>query len=335
MTEQPPHGRCEGGCLPPPGAGELPRDRGLTVSPRRLLRVRHDTRYDYAAPVESAQHVVHLRPRETDRQRVHGWALHIDPSPQAAAAADASSVRATMDVWGNWRHAFGHARVHDRLVVSSQFVAELQPAPMIDAQRSPPWEEVAKMLRYRAGEAMPDAAEFAIGTALAPRHGALRGFAAQVIPHGQPTLAAASALMAHIHRRIRYEPLSTDVRTAAPAALAQARGVCQDFAHVMIGALRSLGLAARYASGYVLTQPPPGQSRLVGADASHAWVEVWCPAHGWVAFDPTNAVQPSLDHVTIAWGRDYADVAPLHGVIRGGGAARLSVGVTVVGVGEG
>jgi transglutaminase-like putative cysteine protease len=299
------------------------------ASPSRRLRVRHDTRYDYAVPVESAQHVVHLRPRETDRQRVHGWQLDIDPAPQATGDGG-RGVRATVDVWGNWRHAFGHARVHDRLVVSSHFVAELQPAPAIDAQRSPPWEAVAQMLRYRAGEGMPDAAEFVIGTALAPRNAALKAFAAQVIPHGQAALAAASALMAHVHRQIRYEPQSTDVRTAAPAALAQARGVCQDFAHVMIGALRSLGLAARYVSGYVLTQPPPGQPRLVGADASHAWVEVWCPVHGWVAFDPTNAVQPSLDHVTIAWGRDYADVAPLHGVIRGGGAARLRVGVTVV-----
>jgi transglutaminase-like putative cysteine protease len=304
----------------------------MTASSSRRLRVRHDTRYDYAAPVESAQHVLHLRPRETDRQRVHGWQLDIDPSPQTTDG-DRSGVRATVDVWGNWRHAFGHARVHDRLVVSSQFVAEMQPAPVIDAQRSPPLEAVAQMLRYRAGEAMPHAAEFAIGTALAPRNESLKAFAAQVIPHGQPALAAASALMAHVHRQIRYEPQSTDVRTEAPAALAQARGVCQDFAHVMIGALRSLGLAARYVSGYVLTQPPPGQPRLVGADASHAWVEVWCPAHGWVAFDPTNAVQPSLDHVTIAWGRDYADVAPLHGVIRGGGTARLRVAVTVVDAG--
>ncbi len=330
MTEQPPHGRSEGGCLPPRGAGAVLSDRGPKIPPSRLLRVRHDTRYDYAAPVESAQHVVHLRPRETDRQRVHGWQLDIDPSPQATDDDTSSGVRATLDVWGNWRHAFGHARVHDRLVVCSHFIAELQPATAIDAQRSPPWEVVARKLRYRAGAAMPDAAEFVIGTGLAPCNEALKAFAAQVIPDGEPVLAAASALMSHVHRRIHYEPHSTDVRTAAPAALAQARGVCQDFAHVMIGALRSLGLAARYVSGYVLTQPPPGQPRLVGADASHAWVEVWCPVHGWVAFDPTNAVAPSLDHVTIAWGRDYADVAPLHGVIRGGGAARLRVGVTVV-----
>ena len=122
---------------------------------------------------------------------------------------------------------------------------------------------------------------------------------------------------------------ATDVATDALQALAKGQGVCQDFAHLMIGAMRSLGLAARYVSGYLLTQPPPGQPRLVGADASHAWVAVWCPLHGWVALDPTNDVRVGQDHVTLAWGRDYADVAPLRGVIRGGGSAPPSVGVTV------
>ena len=119
-------------------------------------------------------------------------------------------------------------------------------------------------------------------------------------------------------------------RGAFTSLLQRREGVCQDFAHVMIGAMRSLGLAARYVSGYLLTQPPPGQPRLVGADASHAWVAVWCPLHGWVALDPTNAVPAGLDHVTLAWGRDYADVAPLRGVIRGGGRAVPCVGVTVM-----
>jgi len=137
-----------------------------------------------------------------------------------------------------------------------------------------------------------------------------------------------------IHERFTYEPSATTVATRAPEALAELRGVCQDFAHVMIGACRSLGLAARYVSGYLLTQPPPGQPRLVGADASHAWVHVWCPTQGWVALDPTNAVPAGIDHVALAWGRDYADVAPLRGVIRGGGRAQPKVGVTVEPVGQ-
>jgi transglutaminase-like putative cysteine protease len=140
-------------------------------------------------------------------------------------------------------------------------------------------------------------------------------------------------MMHLIFRHFAYKPLATSVNTRAPEALAQRQGVCQDFAHVMIGAMRSIGLAARYVSGYLLTRPPPGQPRLIGADASHAWVSVWCPVHGWVALDPTNAVPAGTDHVTLAWGRDYADVAPLRGVIRGGGQAQPQVAVTVAPLG--
>jgi transglutaminase-like putative cysteine protease len=142
-------------------------------------------------------------------------------------------------------------------------------------------------------------------------------------------LDVAQALMSRVFERIAYQPNSTDVATDALQALAQGRGVCQDFAHLMIGALRSRGLAARYVSGYLLTRPPEGQPRLVGADASHAWVAVWCPVNGWVALDPTNDIAVGVDHVTLAFGRDYLDVAPLRGVIRGGGTTPPAVAVTV------
>ena len=150
-----------------------------------------------------------------------------------------------------------------------------------------------------------------------------------VYPAVQNLLLAARALMSRIHERMEFNPRATDVATDALQALAKGQGVCQDFAHIMIGALRSLGLAARYVSGYLLTHPPAGQPRLIGADASHAWVEVWCPLNGWVPFDPTNDVLVGQEHVTLAWGRDYADVAPLRGVIRGGGKAPPEVSVTV------
>jgi transglutaminase-like putative cysteine protease len=163
----------------------------------------------------------------------------------------------------------------------------------------------------------------------APRDAALARLAGEVFLPGTPLLSGALALMHLVHRRFEYRPAATSVATRATDALAQRRGVCQDFAHVMIGAMRSIGLAARYVSGYLLTQPPPGQPRLVGADASHAWVAVWCPLHGWVALDPTNAVAAGTDHVTLAWGRDYGDVAPLRGVIRGGDGAVPRVSVTV------
>ena len=136
--------------------------------------------------------------------------------------------------------------------------------------------------------------------------------------------------MHRIHDEFRFDPGATSITTPVTRVLAERHGVCQDFAHLQIACLRSLGLPARYVSGYLLTDPPPGQPRLVGADASHAWLSVWCPVHGWVDLDPTNDVLPDTRHVTIAWGRDYGDVSPLRGVVLGGGSHELYVGVSVV-----
>lgn len=294
-------------------------------APRRLS-VRHETHYVYDTPVEVAHHSAHLRPRDTALQRVHDWLLDIAPEPEGGLAA----VQESRDAFGNWRHGFSHARVHDQLSVVSRFEVELQPPPPVEVAGSPAWDTVAEGLRYRAGAQQPEAVEFMLGSSFAPRHPALREFGDGLFAPGRPLLQVAGALMARIHARIAYQPHSTDSATDALAALSQGRGVCQDFAHLMIGALRSRGLAARYVSGYLLTQPPPGQPRLVGADASHAWVAVWCPLNGWVALDPTNNVAVAQDHVTLAHGRDYGDVAPLRGVIRGGGRALPAVAVTVL-----
>lgn len=311
------------------------------------LRVLHETGYDYDAPVELAHHLGHLRPRETPLQRLREWQLSVTPQPdvsesddptEAELAADRAAgaivtvspgVRQSLDPWGNHRASFSHSRVHDRLVVVSSFVVEIDPLPVLRPETSPPWEAVAERLRYRPGAGFDEAVEFALGSAYAPREASLARFAAGVFRPGVPLLAGAVTMMHLIFRHFAYKPLATSVNTRAPEALAQRQGVCQDFAHVMIGAMRSIGLAARYVSGYLLTRPPPGQPRLIGADASHAWVSVWCPVHGWVALDPTNAVPAGTDHVTLAWGRDYADVAPLRGVIRGGGRALPRVAVTV------
>ncbi len=291
----------------------------------RTLAVRHETRYDYDTPVEVAHHSAHLRPRETELQRVLGWELQIDPEPEGGRA----SVQESRDAFGNWRHGFSHARVHDRLTVVSSFRVQLLPPPSLDLDGSPPWEQAAQALQYRAGAQQPDAVEFVLGSSFAPVAPALAEFGDGLFTPGRPLLALAWDLMARVHERMAYEPQSTTVATDAVQALSQGSGVCQDFAHLMIGALRSRGLAARYVSGYLLTQPPPGQPRLVGADASHAWAAVWCPLNGWVALDPTNNVAVAQDHVTLAFGRDYADVAPLRGVIRGGGTTPPHVAVTV------
>ncbi|MBI5257256.1 MAG: transglutaminase family protein [Burkholderiales bacterium] len=291
----------------------------------RLLAVRHETHYDYDTPVEVAHHSAHLRPRDTTLQRVKDWTLEIDPEPDGGRDA----VQESRDAFGNWRHGFSHARVHERLTVVSRFRAELLPPPPLDMAASPPWEQVAQALRYRAGAVQPDAVEFVLGSSFAPVAPALAAFGADLFTPGRPLLALAWALMARVHQRMAYRPHSTTVATDALEALRQGRGVCQDFAHLMIGCLRSHGLAARYVSGYLLTHPPAGQPRLVGADASHAWVALWCPQNDWVALDPTNNIAVAQDHVTLAHGRDYADVAPLRGVIRGGGTTPPHVAVTV------
>ena len=310
----------------------------------RWLHVRHATSYRYDADVEGAHHLAHLRPRETATQQIRSWSLVVSPHPDAGVEL-ASGIRETVDPWGNARQVFAHSQVHDQLDVVSAFEAGISLQPLPAPGASLPWREVAQALRYhasangtggpRAGASTSDeraafeAAEFALDSALAPRAQALADWARPAAEANEGVAELAVALMHQVHAEFEYLPQSTSVSTGALEALALRHGVCQDFAHVLIGACRSLGLAARYVSGYLLTQPPPGAPRLVGADASHAWAAVWCPPFGWLALDPTNDVAVGLDHVTLAWGRDYADVAPLRGVIRGGSGNAPRVEVTV------
>ena len=157
----------------------------------------------------------------------------------------------------------------------------------------------------------------------------LAAWASTCFPKGTPLLVGVRALMNRIHAEVTFDPKATTVSTPVMEVFERRRGVCQDFAHLMLSCLRSMGLASRYVSGYLLTRPPPGRKRLVGADASHAWVSVYLPDHGWVDADPTNAVFPALEHVTLGWGRDYDDVIPLRGVLLGGGEHELEIKVTV------
>lgn len=289
----------------------------------RWLQVLHETRYAYGASVELAHHMAHLRPRNTRNQEVRDVDLTVVPAP------DNGTLWNSLDPFGNTRTLFTHSQVHDKLLVRASFLAGLtEPAPL-RPQDSPAWEAVAESLCYRSGSPFVPAEEFVLPSSYAPHDAALAAYAALDFKPDRPLLEAAMALMHRIYTEFDYRPAATSVATRAGEALAKRAGVCQDFAHVMIAAMRSLGLAARYVSGYLLTQPPPGQPRLVGADASHAWVAVWCPEHGWVALDPTNDVPVGVDHVTLAWGRDYSDVAPLRGVIRGGARAVPQVAVTV------
>ncbi len=312
----------------------------------RWLRVRHQTSYRYDSDVEGAHHLAHLRPRDTATQQIRGWSLVVSPHPDAGVEL-ASGIRETFDPWGNARQVFAHSQVHDELDVTSAFEAGISAPELPAPGTSQPWREVARDLRLHAGasahgvsasesaderrseRAVFEAAEFALDSSLAPRAEALADWARPAAEAHSGVVELALALMHQIHDEFEYLPQSTSVTTGALEALSLRHGVCQDFAHVLIGACRSLGLAARYVSGYLLTQPPPGKPRLVGADASHAWAAVWCPPYGWLALDPTNDVPVGQDHVTLAWGRDYADVAPLRGVIRGGSGNAPRVGVTV------
>ena len=287
------------------------------------LRVEHETRYVYASRVDVAHQQMHLTPRDSERQKLAGFTLHIEPPP--------AECRSAQDTFGNIRTLCAIYAPHDELRVrASSLVQLLDPAVPARFAASPPWEQVREVLRFAAGRPFLAAAEFVPASPYVPLLPALRGYALECLVPGRPWLAGALALMQRIHDDFTYDPTTTDVATPIVRAFAQRSGVCQDFAHILIGCLRAIGLPAAYVSGYLLTRPPPGQPRLLGVDASHAWVSIWCPVNGWVDLDPTNAVVTGLDHVTLAVGRDYGDVMPLRGVIRGGASHRLTVAVSVV-----
>jgi len=287
-----------------------------------LLHVVHETAYDYAPMVRTAQHMAHLRPADNSRQQLLRHRLDVDPTPDQRSEA--------VDVFGNRRSFFSLEHAHDFLRVHADSLVRTTAAEV--PADSLPWEQVAERMRYHRAAHYDAAAEFAFASPYVPRDAAFVAYAQRSFAAGRPLLEAAGELMQRIHRDFEYVPSATDVNTPALAALKLRKGVCQDLAHVMLGCLRSLGLCARYVSGYLLTEPPPGQPRLVGSDASHAWVSVYLPdddGGGWVDLDPTNDRGAGEDYVTLAIGRDYSDVSPMRGVIHGGAHHTLKVAVTV------
>ncbi len=298
------------------------------------LHVVHETRYDYAPAVRSAQHQAHLVPATLPCQRLLSHRLTIDPEP--------AQRRDFTDGWGNGGCFFSLQASHAHLRLVAESLVETLPRPQPHSAIT--WEAARERMRYHREARWDPATEFLFASPYVPRHEDFVAYASPSFTPGRPLLEAAQDLMHRIHREFAYRPQSTDASTPAREALALRQGVCQDFAHVMVGCLRSLGLPARYVSGYLLTEPPPGQPRLVGADASHAWVSVYLPddaapevdgsAPGtWADLDPTNDRAPGEDYVTLAIGRDYGDVAPVRGVIQGGDHT-LRVAVTVTPVGE-
>jgi transglutaminase-like putative cysteine protease len=295
------------------------------------LRVVHETRYKYASRVEFAHHLAYLRPLEAASfQMLDRFGLTITPRP--------SYLAENRDSYGNARVFFSLYVPHRELIVraeSALTIADRFAGVDLDAGIS--WEKVRKSLRYEAGEPWLEPTEYVFASPFVLLHAELRDYALGSFTPDRPLRQAALDLMHRIHADFTYESASTDVSTPLLEAFQMRRGVCQDFAHVFISCMRSLGLAAAYVSGYLLTHPPAGRPRLTGADASHAWASVWCPDlsanSGWLDLDPTNDLVPSMGHVVLARGRDYGDVAPLRGVIRGGRDHELSVAVSVEPVG--
>jgi len=283
-------------------------------APKARYVVVHETRYEYEQPVSLSRQIVHLEPRATSWQVCRRHALQVTPDPEILAIAK--------DAFGNPLTSLSIEANHDVLSVRAEswvdVTARTHPAETTTA----PWDEVRARLAYLAGRRLTP-------TDLDATRFLFEAWASTCFPPGTPLLVGVRRLMNRIHDELTFDPKATTVSTPVMEVFERRRGVCQDFAHLMLSCLRSMGLAARYVSGYLLTRPPPGRKRLVGADASHAWVSVYCPDYGWVDTDPTNNLFPSLEHVTLGWGRDYDDVIPLRGVLLGGGEHELQIKVTV------
>lgn len=292
-----------------------------------LLQITHETRYDYQPVVEVAQHVAYLKPGQHAAQTLLSHALTINPTP--------SQQYELADVYGNTRTFFSLQSPHSTLqvVANSLVTTRAFTKPLSDLG----WEALREGFRYQAGTAFDAAAEFVFASPFVPRQTEFAAYARPSFVPGASVLVATCDLMERIYTDFTYESNSTQINTPALQALAQRKGVCQDFAHIMLACLRAYGLPARYVSGYLLTEAVPGTVKPIGSDASHAWVSVYVAdlpeGARWVDFDPTNNRwgwhAPGEDYVTLATGRDFGDVSPLRGVIHGGASHRLTVGVTV------
>ncbi|WP_298832841.1 transglutaminase family protein [uncultured Piscinibacter sp.] len=285
-------------------------------------RVEHETRYAYDAPVSQSWQRARLTPRALPWQKLLTHAIDIDPRPDERHDGP--------DAHGNTVTHFGIHGAHRRLRVLMHAEVEVGARTQLVAGDAQPWETVAELLRRPGAPADLDAARLTEPTALLPLSDAARCYASAELSPGRDWLEAVTGLMHGIHADFEFEAGATSVSTSVDDVLQQRRGVCQDFAHLMLAALRGHGLAARYVSGYLLTEPPPGKPRLMGVDASHAWVAAWSPRHGWVEFDPTNDQLADQRYITLAWGADFADVVPLRGVILGGGTQAMDVAVSVI-----
>lgn len=284
--------------------------------------ITHRTLYRYSSGVALCHNEARLLPRETPWQSYRPSRIEIRPRP--------ALLSERLDFFGNRALYFAIQDIHQRLVVTVVTEVEVSKVRRLDETiSSPPWEQALAALRNNLDQEVIEARQFTLNSPFIAAQPKFRQYAESSFPPGRPLLEGVSDLNQRIYQEFTYDPQFTTVATPLDQVLSERRGVCQDFAHLAIACLRALGLAARYVSGYLETLPPPGQPRLIGADASHAWLAVYVPGIGWVEFDPTNGCRPDEKHVTLAWGRDYGDVAPLKGVMTGGGNHSLDVSVDV------
>ena len=291
--------------------------------------IHHETEYRYDSVVSVSHQALHLMPPTLPYQRCHGHRLRIEPAPTHRVEE--------IDGFGNPLTRLEIDTPHRELLVAAEMDIEIDArTAAFDPHDSPSWEDAVAALAYRGGHlptaAALDANRYRFESPYVRWNSDIAHFARAQFAAGTPLLRACARLMQRIHREFRFDANATQIATPVAEVLENRHGVCQDFAHLMIACLRSLGLPARYMSGYLLTHPPAGRPRLIGADASHAWVAVYCPGApgGWVEFDPTNKLLPDTEHIALAVGRDVSDVSPLRGIILGGGGHEPEVAVTVL-----
>lgn len=284
-------------------------------------RITHRTVYEYDEPVAVSHHAARIEPRATVAQSRADWRITITPTPAVHVQRP--------DFFGNRVCFFAIQELHARMEVTATSIVSVEAAPSPAPGLSEPWEQIAK--RYR--DPVPPEAikpyQFVFGSPLVQPRPEFADYARESFPLGRPLLEAVADLNRRIHTDFSYDPVATTIATPLAEVWTTRRGVCQDFAHFGIACLRSLGLPASYVSGYLRTTPPPGKPRLVGADATHAWFSVHSPSLGWVDFDPTNNCQPTDEHITVAYGRDFSDVSPVMGILTGGGSHAVKVAVDV------
>jgi transglutaminase-like putative cysteine protease len=285
-------------------------------------RVSHETVYKYTAPVDISRQIAHLAPRETSWQKVITHRLVVNPEPGEHSPG--------VDYFGN-----PYARImvdtpHDALSVRAESEVIVLPHSPAPGVASPPWETALAVPGVWDRTTKLDVEQYRVPSPAVPVLNSTRDYARRNFADRRPWLDAMLELTQRIRKEFKYDTKSTNVSTSVEEVLEMRSGVCQDFAHLMLSCLRSLGLPARYVSGYVLNRRKDGKDSNAGADASHAWVASHCPAHGWVAFDPTNGKIADTEFVTLGWGREYHDVSPLRGVVRGAADQQLAVAVSVV-----